>query len=170
MKQQSENKNSRLIPILREGVAVIQMIFFKELKSVIAGKHPDLDLPSQTMLAGAVTNELFGSQNPEEKFQNFREQYRGTIEQELLCLATELPQLSAPLADALRVQTLCDNQEGIDSSHILKLADSCNILSAERELPLPSAFMATVRKLGGEHNLIIPPIEIDETEEQALLQ
>ena len=101
MKQKSENKNSRLIPILREGVAVIQMIFFKELKRVIAGKHPDLDLPSQTMLAGAVTNELFGFQNPEEKFQNFREQYRGTIEQELLCLATELPQLSAPLADAL---------------------------------------------------------------------
>lgn len=170
MDQKSETKESRLIPILREGVAIIQMIFFKELKGVIASHHPDLDLTSQTMLTGAITNELFGSTNPEDKFQNFRNQHRGTIEQELLNLPAKLPHLIAPLTDALRVQTLCDNQEGTDSTHILKQADSCKILSADRELPLPSAFMATVRKLGEEYNLIIPPVEFDETEEQNLLQ
>ncbi|MBU1137565.1 MAG: hypothetical protein KKA76_01170 [Proteobacteria bacterium] len=170
MDHKPEKKDSRLIPILREGVAVIQMIFFKELKSVVSKNHPDLDSVSQTMLTGAITNELFGSCNPEEKFQNFRNQHRGTIEQELLDLPAKLPHLMAPLADALRVQTLCDHQEGIDSSHVLKQADSCDILSADQELPLPSAFMATVRNLGGEHNLLIPPVEFDQTEEQGLLQ
>lgn len=170
MDQKSEKKDSRLIPVLREGVAVIQMIFFKEMKSVVSRNHPDLDSTSQTMLTGAITNELFGSSNPEEKFQNFRRQHRGIIEQELLNLPAKLPHLIAPLSDALRVQTLCDNQEGIDSTHVLKQADSCNILSADQELPLPSAFMVTVRNLGKEHNLLIPPVEFDQTEEQGLLQ
>ncbi len=170
MNQESEKKNSRLIPVLREGVAVIQMVFFKELKGIISKNHPDLDTTSQTMLTGAITNELFGTSNPEEKFQNFQKQHRGDIEQELLNLSSKLPHLIAPLTDALRVQTVCDNQEGIDSTHILKQADSCNILSADREIPLPSAFMATVRALGGEHNLLIPPVEFDETEEQGLIQ
>jgi len=170
MEQKSEKKDSRLIPVLREGVAVIQMIFFKEMKNIISKNQPDLDIVSQTMLTGAITNELFGSNNPEEKFQNFRKQHRGIIEQELLNLPTKLPNLIAPLSDALRVQTLCDNQEGIDSTHILKQANSCNILSAEREIPLPSAFMETVRKLGKEYNLLIPPVEFDHSEEQGLLQ
>jgi hypothetical protein len=169
MASHTNNKDSRLIPILREGIAVIQMIFFKEMKTVITRKYPKFESSTQTMLAGAITNELFGSHNREEKFQNFRNQHQGTIEQELLCLTSELPQLTAPLADALRVQTLCDNQDGVDSGHILKQADSFGILPQDRELPLPSAFMETVRKLGGEHNLIIPPVEIDAAEEQKLL-
>ncbi len=149
---------------------MIQMIFFKELKTVICKKHPELEGSTQTMLAGAITNELFGSQNREEKFQIFRNKHQGVIEQELLCLKSEIPQLTAPLADALRVQTLCDSQESVDSSHILKQAQSLGILPPDRELPLPSAFMETVRKLGSEHKLIIPPVEIDATEEQDLLQ
>ncbi len=169
MTPDTDNTNSRLIPILREGVAVIQMIFFKEVKMIIAGKYPELEGSAQTMLAGAITNELFGSHNREEKFQNFRNQHQGNIEQELLCLKSELPQLTAPLADALRIQTLCDNQDGVDSGHILKQADSFGILPQDRELPLPSAFMETVRKLGAEYNLIIPPVDIDATEEHNLL-
>jgi hypothetical protein len=170
MTEKQENKDSRLIPILREGIAVIQMIFFKECKSVVTKKHPDLEASAQTMLAGAITNEIFGSHNQEEKFQTFRNKHQGIIEQELMNLSNELPQLTAPLADALRIQTLCDNQEGVDSSHVLKQADSFGLLAKDRELPLPSAFMETVRALGAEHKLIIPPVEIDSTEEQNLLQ
>ena len=169
MRKKTENKDSRLLPILREGVAVIQMIFFKEFKSVIIKKHPDLDTTSQTMLAGAITNELFGAQNTEEKFQIFRNKHQGTIEQELMSLSSELPALMDPLSDALRIQILCDNQEGINSAHVLKQADSLGILTKDRELPLPSTFMETVRSLGAVHKLIIPPVEIDATEEQDLL-
>ncbi len=165
-----DKKESRLIPILREGIGVVQMIFFKECKLVIQKKYPEQDVSTQAMLAGAVTNELFGSQNLEKKFQDFRAAHQGEIEQELLSLSNELPSLIPALTDALRIQTLCDNQEGIDSEHILKQAGSCNILSPEQELPLPSAFMATVRNLGAQYNLIIAPVEINETEEQTLLQ
>lgn len=165
-----EKNDSRLIPILREGIAVIQMIFFKNLKTVIARKHRDLDKPTQTMLNGAITNDIFGSHSTEEKFLTFRKQYQAIIEQELLDVHLELPQLRDALADALRTQVLCDNQEGIDSSNILTQADSLKLLSADREIPLPSAFMETVRTLGALNNLIIPPVEIDISEEQNLLQ
>jgi len=165
-----DQNTSRIIPILREGVAVIQMIFFKECKHVIIKNHPSLAASAQTMLAGAVTNEIFGTHNPEKKFQEFRNKHQGIIEQELFNLSSELPKMAESLADALRIQTLCDNQEGVDSAHILKQADSFGILPENRDLPLPSAFMDTVRALGAEHKLIIPPVEIDTTEEQNLLQ
>jgi hypothetical protein len=170
MDQNTNNKDSRLIPILREGVAVIQMIFFKELKRGIIKKHPELESSAQTMLAGAITNEIFGSHNPEEKFQEFRNTHQGIIEQELLSISSELPQMKDPLGDALRIQTLCDNQEGVDSAHVLKQADNFGILPENRDLPMPSAFMEMVRALGAEHKLIIPPVTIDATEEHNLLQ
>jgi len=170
MDQSPTNKDSRLLPILREGIAVIQMIFFKEYKSVILRKFPDLDGNSQTMLAGAITNEIFGTHNQEEKFLTFRNKHQGTIEQELLCLCDEVPHLKDPLSDALRIQTLCDSQDGISSEHVLKQANNFNILSQDRELPLPSTFMETVRTLGATHKLIIPPVEIDTAEEQNFLQ
>ncbi|AGF79980.1 hypothetical protein UWK_03464 [Desulfocapsa sulfexigens DSM 10523] len=170
MDKDTSSKNSRLIPILREGVAVIQMIFFKEIKSVVLRKHPDLDSSAQNMFAGAITNEIFGTHNTEEKFQLFRNSHQGLIEQELMSLNSELPHMTAPLSDALRIQTLCDNQEGIDSAHVLQQANSIGMLVADREIPLPSSFMETVRTLGATHNLIIPPVEIDTTEEHNLLQ
>ena len=165
-----ENKNSRLIPILREGVAVIQMVFFKNLKPVIARKYPELDSSEQIMLTGAITNEIFGSHNNDAKFLQFHAKHRGAIEQELLAIKDELSQLIDPLADALRIQVLCDKQEEIDSSNILQLADSINLLPPDREVPMPSAFMETVRTLGALYKLIVPPVEIDTTEEHNLLQ
>jgi len=165
-----KNKDSRLIPILREGVAVIQMIFFKDLKLVIAKKYPALETTEQIMLTGAITNEIFGSPNKDAKFLQFHAKHRGDIEQELLAIQDELPQLINPLADALRVQVLCDKQEAIDSSAILQLANSINILPPDREVPMPSAFMETVRTLGTLYKLIVPPVEIDATEEKNLIQ
>ncbi len=165
-----ENKDSRLIPILREGVAIIQMIFFKSLKPVIAKKYPELESSEQIMLTGAITNEIFGSHNNDAKFLQFHAKHRGSIEQELLAIQDEFPQLINPIADALRIQVLCDKQEEIDSTAVLQLADSINILPADREVPMPSAFMETVRTLGALYKLIVPPVEIDTIEEQDLIQ
>ncbi len=30
----------------------------------------------------------------------------------------------------------------------------------ERDIPLPSTFMTSVRELGKQHNLLIPPVQI----------
>ncbi|MBU1986593.1 MAG: hypothetical protein KJ846_05125, partial [Proteobacteria bacterium] len=120
--KKSKNPGSRLIPVLREGICVVQMVLFKELRSLLTSKHPGRDPLSVSMLTGAITNELFGTVNSEEKFQEFRRTNRADIEQELLSLAQELPSLTAALTDALRIQTLCDSMEDKDSAKLLNHA------------------------------------------------
>jgi hypothetical protein len=171
--KESKIPASRLIPVLREGICVVQMVLFKELRSLLTRKHPDRDSFSIAMLTGAITNELFGTLNPEEKFQDFRRQNRAEIEQELLGLARELPSLTAPLTDALRMLALCDLQEKKEcgnNARLLTQAADIGLLAAERELPLPSTFMAMARNLGDAHHLIIAPAEIHQDDDQGLVQ
>ena len=160
MTTDTTEKQSQLINSLREGIAVIQMILFKVVKENLTKKHPLNESTFLSMLAGSITNEVFASHNMEEKFVHFRKENRAEIEQELLSLRTDNPQLCAKITDALRIQTLCDNQEGKNSSDTLVRAKELGILVKEREVPLPSTFMAVVRLLGEEHNLIIPPVQI----------
>jgi len=171
-KQTTEKPGSRLIPVLREAICVVQMVLFKELRSLLAQKYPERDALSVAMLTGAVTNELFGSLNMEEKFQDFRRRNRAAIEQELLGLATELPGLAAPLTDALRMQALCDqvmdeNKEERNEK-LLTQAAEIGLLIKEREMPLPSTFMTMARALGDEHHLIIAPMETSQENDTGL--
>ncbi len=146
------------------------MILFKELRTLLGKKYCDKDIIYLSMLAGAITNELFGSKNPERKFRIFREENRALIEQELLALAQELPVLRPNITDALRIQTLCDNQSGVDSTINLTKADGLGILERGRDIPLPSTFMTTVRTLGEQHGLIIPPVLITPEEDRSVVQ
>ena len=161
-----------MIPVLREAICVVQMVLFKELRSLLAQKYPERDALSVAMLTGAVTNELFGSLNMEEKFQDFRRRNRAAIEQELLGLAMELPGLAAPLTDALRMQALCDQamDENKEESNekLLTQAAEIGLLIQERELPLPSTFMTMARALGDEHRLIIAPMETSQENDTGL--
>ena len=139
---------------------MVQMVLFKELRSLLTRKYSDRDSLSVAMLTGAITNELFGTLNMEEKFQDFRQQNQADIEQELLGLAQALPFLTAPLTDALRMLALCDLQEKKDSGNnarLLTRAADIGLLTPERELPLPSTFMAMARSFGDAHRLIITP-------------
>ncbi len=136
---------------------------------MIVNKYPERDATAHAMLAAAITNEVFGSHNTDEKFQAFRKSNLETINLEITTIQSEIPELLAPLTDALRIQVLCDKQEDIDSSYLLKQADINKILINERDAPLPSVFMEMVRALGAEHKLTVPPVEIDATNEQQLL-
>lgn len=169
MSGETSEKQSQLVAVLREGVSVVQMIVFKEIRAGLAAKYLDKDTPYVSMLAGAITNELFGSRNPEEKFAHFRKENWAVIEQELLSLAKEHSQLRTPLTDALRIQALCDNQEGGDSSATLTRADELGILVTDRDIPLPSSFMTFIRTLGEQHNLIIPPVQISPEEDKQIV-
>jgi hypothetical protein len=169
MSEQPTVEQSKLIGALREGVALVQMVFFKEIKVILEKKHPDKDLSSYLMLAGAITNELFGTPNPEEKFVAFRQENRALIEEEMSGLAESLPHLRNSLTDALRVQTLCDNQEGIDDPGVLQTAEALGVLVKDRNLPLPSSFMTLVRGLGEQYQLVVAPVEISPEEDQSLL-
>lgn len=169
MTSEDKQKKSQLIAVLREGVAVVQMIFFKELKAQLETNHPDKEPSTHSMIAAAVTNELFGTPNPESGFVQFRQQHKAIIEQEMLGLAVNLPDLRRYITDALRVQTLCDNQEGLGNNNSLAVADKLGILLADRDMPLPSTFMTLVRDFGEQHQLIIPPAHIPPESDQSLV-
>jgi hypothetical protein len=161
---------SRLIPVLREGICVVQMVLFKEVRALLGRKYPARDPLTLAMLTGAIPNELFGTLNREKKFEDFRRQNRADIEQELLSLARDLSALTAPLTDALRMQALCDNREEKDCAKTLNQAAEIGLLLPDRELPLPSTFMTMARSLGAMHQLIIAPSEISHEDDQTLVQ
>lgn len=160
MTEINPQQQSQLIGVLREGIGVVQMIIFKELRSCFAEKYKDRDITFRSMLVGAVINELFGQINPEGRFQLFNKENHAAIEQELLGLSEQLASLRPNITDALRVQALCDNQEGGDSSAPLIRAEELGILIKDRDIPLPSTFMIRVRQLGEQHGLTVAPVEV----------
>lgn len=169
-KKQESATTSKLLPVLREGVCVVQMVLFKELRNHFLKKYEEHDTLFHSMLAGAVINELFGIQNPEEKIQNFRRDNQGTIEQVLLGLASELPELRPYITDALRIQILCDHQEGVDTSSTLIAVEELGLLITEREIPLPSTFMTRLRLLGEKHGLTVAPVQISQEDDNTMVQ
>ncbi len=91
------------------------------------------------------------------------------IEQTLLSLKDDIPGICPEISDALRVQTLCDHQTGEDSSRTLIRAKELGILVEDRDIPLPSVFMITVRDLGKKHNLVSPPVEISPEQDKSIV-
>lgn len=167
--QEETQKNSKLIHALREAVGLIQMITFKELRQTLEKKYPKREKSDISMLAGSITGEIFGSNSPEKRFVTFRENNKGEIEQELLNLHENHAFLCRHITDALRIQVLCDNQEGSEDSTTLLRAKEMKYLLEEREVPLPSSFMATVREVGRQHNLVIPPMQISPDDDRCMV-
>ena len=169
MSTNENQKKSQIVVALREGVAVVQMVFFKELRLQVGKRYPEMEQQEQLMLTGAITNELFGTPNTETRFVQFRENNKAIIEQELLGLAANMAQLRRYITDALRVQTLCDSHEGVDDTKVLEAADKIGILFKDRDIPLPSVFMTFVRGLGEQYQLIIPPVQISAEDDSAMI-
>jgi hypothetical protein len=169
MTEENYRQQSQLIDVLREGISVIQMILFKELRIFFAKKYPEKDSQDRSMLCGAIINKLFGAENPEEKFKTFNRHNHAVIEQELLGFADHFQHLLPDITDALRVQTLCDHQEGVPSAEVLQQAEGLGILVVDRDIPLPSTFMTGVRGLGEQHGLTIAPVRIT-PEQDTLIQ
>jgi len=146
--------DSRMVPVMREAVALVQLVFFGELKKKIAQKRRNLENQEQMWLTGAVVNNLFGSSASNDEIAAFAGSNRELIEEELRGVAGDLPDLLPYLTDALRMQAICDNQEGINSVPTLLMARTLGVLQEQRALPLPSTFMIMVRKLGAQHGLL----------------
>jgi len=148
---------SRLLPILREGVEVVKMIFFRRLRNRLADQYPTAPAGVVNKLAGAVINEVFGTPNDQEPFASFARAQRDRILEILDGLAAEFTEMKGPLTDALRISFLCDHQEGHGDSQILKRADQLGILIIDRDIPMPAKFLTLVRQLGEAHDLILAP-------------
>lgn len=162
-------KKSQLIASLREGVAVVQMVLYKNVREQIGIRHPSRPQKEQAMLAGTIINEVFGTPNPEVQFISFKKDNWSIVEQELIALKENNPQIITFLTDALRIQVLCDSQEGTDSASTLLTARNHGYLCEEREIPLPSTFMTIIRTLGEQNGLIIAPVQITPEQDQAIV-
>ena len=147
---------SKLLPILRQGIAVVQMVLFKRLRERFGIRYPEGDPTYIRRLSGAVVNEIFGSENDQEPFASFVKENEAAITEEVKRLPLEMVDMMVPLTDALRIQVLCDAQEGIDSSTLLMLANERKILLLPREIPLPAKFIDMVRRLGHENDILLP--------------
>jgi hypothetical protein len=148
--------DNKVIPVMREAVTTVQLILFKVLRQSIHDRYVDQAEPHHTRLAGAVMNNLFGTQPVNEAVVAFAAANRELVERELRQLSGRCVSLIPVLTDALRMKTICDNQEGIHSIPSLLMAKALGILQEDRPLPLPSTFMLQVRTLAADHGLIEP--------------
>ena len=124
----------RLVPALREGINVVKMIFFKQLKPYLAEKYP-ADTPEYAnRLTGALINEVFATPSDVEPFKTFAEDNRSFIEAEIKLIPETFADLRIPLTDALRIQFLCDDREGVDNQASLSRARELGILIVDRDV------------------------------------
>lgn len=138
----------RLIPLLREGIHIIKMFLYKTIRPGLGERFVDRDRAYVNRLTGAILNELFGTPNWEEPFLTFNRENAAVIKDELKALAAGYPELKIPLTDALRVQFICDSQEGVENMQILSQAKELGLLLLDRDFPLPDQFMNLARSLG----------------------
>jgi hypothetical protein len=153
----AEAIDRKLIPTIREGIDVVRMIFFKNLKNYLQKKFPDDGDVYAGMLAGAIMNDLFGTPNPQEKFRIFAEDNSNRIREELENVPRQFKDLCILLTDALRMHFLCNHQEGIEGTgeEFLKKARDYGILLESRDVPLPKGFMELVYRVGKANGLIV---------------
>ena len=155
-KQHDIEFESKLIPILREGIDMVKLIIYLKLKEHIAQKDPVKSGDYVNKLTGAIVNRLFGIVNEQEEFVNFSEKNQDAINRELTAFSSNLSELCIPLTDALRVQFLCDSREGNDNPEILKHAREIGVLVEERDVPMPARFIHLVRSLGTAFGILAP--------------
>ncbi len=148
--------DSKLIPVMREAVLTVQMVLYRSLKKRAVDRYSDWPEEKHGRLAGAVVNNLFGTEAVDPAVGLFAREHRELVEDELRCLADHCSDLIPFLTDSLRMQTICDNQEGVHSLGSLLMAKALGILREDRELPLPSTFMLSVRNLAAVHGIIEP--------------
>lgn len=156
--ESSENPqlDNKVVPVMREAITMIQMVLFKQLQEDIDSRTSDLAENEQRRLAGAVVNNLFGTEPADAEITAFASKNRARVEEELRNIAERFPKLCPFLTDALRMKAICDNQEGIHSIPSLLMAKALGILQEDRALPMPSTFMISVRTLAAQDGLVKP--------------
>lgn len=149
-----EKLDNRVIPVMREAIAAVQLVLFRELKTRLAGKYASWTPDEYLRLVGCIVNDIFGTPSREKDTARFARLHMDTVEEEMRALAGTVPGLLPCLTDALRMQTFCDYEEGINSLPTLLRARALGYLQVERTMPMPSTFMLAVRRLGVEHGLL----------------
>jgi hypothetical protein len=155
---------AKLLPSLREGIHLIKMILYKELRRHLREKYVSEEETFVPRLAGALINELFGTPNHEEPFLTFAQKHKAAIQEELDIMAETHPEFKILLTDALRVQFACDSQEGQENYSAMSRAKELGLLISERDFPLPHQFMTLVCNLGEMSAITSPQVPPERAE------
>lgn len=148
--------DNRVLPVMREAVAAVQLVLFTVLKNEFATRYIQWSPEDVRRLAGCVVSDLFATPAADGESAGFARENRDLVEEELRGLASTVPTLLPLLTDGLRMQVMCDHEEGLNTLPTLLRARALGILQEDRPLPLPSTFMLAVRRLGVEHGLLQP--------------
>ena len=151
-----EKLDSKVIPVMREAVAMVQMVLFGELKKKLAEQYSDWNQDDYRRLIGCIVNDIFGTPAQDTDSVQFSRKHMEVVEQELRSLAGNVPDILSPLTDALRMQTLCDHEEGVNTLPTLLRVRALGVLQEERPIPMPSTFMIFIRQLGAKHGVLEP--------------
>lgn len=146
--------DSKVVPVMREAVATVQLVLFGQLKALLASEYSGKSKEDFAKFVGCIVNDLFGIPARDQEMAAFARAHLDEIEKELWKLEGNIPELLPILTDALRMQTLCDNEEGINSLPTLLRAQALGVLQEERTIPMPSTFMLAVRQFGAKHGLL----------------
>ena len=154
---ENNQMDRKFIQALREGVDIVRMIFFVRMRDHLLENFPEQGQKFSQMLAGAILNELFGTQNPDRVFADFAMENAELIDRELKKVPENFEDLVIPLTDALRMHFLCNHQENMPdySLSVLAKAKDYGILLDERNAPLPKGFMELVYRVGKAYGLVV---------------
>lgn len=156
MTDNTDKIEGKLIPTLRQGIDIIKMVLFKEIGPHLEKQYPQMLPEDKAWLTGAVVNGLFGVENMEKTVADFIADHNHIVQQEMEAFASNFDHLTIPVTDALRIQYLCDSQEGINSETVLEKARKLGILIEDRDIPLPGSFMSLVRSFGVAYKILQP--------------
>ncbi|MDW7771704.1 MAG: hypothetical protein SCH71_02335 [Desulfobulbaceae bacterium] len=149
-----EKLDNRVIPVMREAIVLVQMVLFQELKEKLGSKYAAWNPDMYRRLVGCIVNDIFGTPAQDPEAVQFARLHIEMVEEELRALADNVPDILPHLTDALRMQTLCDREEGKNTLPTLLRARALGVLQEERTIPMPSTFMIFVRQLGARYNLL----------------
>lgn len=152
-----EKLDSKVIPVMREAVAMVQMIVYRELREKLTEKYIDWNQDDYRRLVGSIVNDIFGTPALDTDSVEFAGKHREVVEEELRSLDDNVRDIIPCLTDALRMQTLCDHEEGINTLPTLLRARALGALQEDRPIPMPSTFMILVRQLGAKYGLLETP-------------
>jgi hypothetical protein len=141
---------------MREAVAMVRMIVYQELRDALTEKYIDWNRDEYRRLVGCIVNDIFGTPAQDHDALQFCRKHIDVVEEEMRALAGNVPDILPHLTDALRMQTLCDHEEGTNTLPTLLRARALGILQEDRPIPMPSTFIILVRQAGAEHGLVKP--------------
>ncbi len=150
----AEQLDSKVIPVMREAVVTVQMVLFGQLKDKLAEKFSGRDKNEFVRIVGCIVSDLFGTPARDKESVEFAREHLDEVEKELWSIKDYVPEMLPFLTDALRMQTLCDHEEGVNSLPTLLRARAVGVLQEERSIPMPSTFMLAVRQMGSQYGLL----------------